>query len=70
MAKLTLSINETLAVLRKRGIQMEASRLCDGIEDGTYPFGRVVRKSPNGRRTFEIFLVDVEAFIKSKTPNY
>ena len=69
MAKLTLSINETLDVLRNSGIPMEVRRLCDGIEDGTYPFGRVVRKSPNGRRTFEIFLVDVEAFIKSKTPN-
>ena len=69
MAKLTLSTNETCDLLRKSGIPMDVHRLCDGIADGYYPFGRLVRTSPNGRRTFEIYRVDVEAFIKSKTPN-
>ena len=69
MQKLTLNVNEAARMLRSAGIPMTAAKLSDGIEDGHYPFGRLVSKDERtGRRSFEIFTVDVAAFIKEKTP--
>lgn len=66
--KLTLTINEAAKMLREAGIPMTAITLADGIEDGAYPFGRLVRTSDSGRRMYEIFIVDVQRFIESKIP--
>lgn len=67
--KITVTVNETLAILRASGMPATASTLADGIESGAYPFGRMVRKSETtGRRTFEIFRVDLMAWLESKTP--
>lgn len=71
MAKraLTATINETVEIMRSAGIPMTSATLADGIESGVYPFGRLVRKSETtGRRTFEIFRVDIQQFLESKTP--
>lgn len=69
MQKLTLNVNEATRMLRSAGIPMTATKLSDGIEDGHYPFGRLVSKDERtGRRSFEIFTVDVAAFIREKTP--
>lgn len=68
---LTMTLDDVCKLFRSYGIPMELGRLADDIASGIYPFGRVVRVSPNGRRTFEIWRCDVEAFIKSKMPeNY
>jgi hypothetical protein len=67
--RLTMTIQDVCTLFRKSGIPMEATRLSDDIAGGVYPFGRLVKTSPNGRRTFEIFRCDVEAFIKSKNLN-
>jgi len=67
--KLTVTVNEALAIMRKAGIPITAVTLADGIETGVYPFGRMVRKSEiTGRRTFEIYRVDLQQWLDSKTP--
>lgn len=65
---LTVTINEVAAMFRAVGIKATPVTLTDGIEAGAYPFGRLVKKSPAGRRQFEIFRVDVQRFLESKTP--
>lgn len=65
---LTMTVNEVCEMFRSYGIRMEARRLSDGIASGVYPFGRVVRVSGSGRRTFEIWRIDVENFLKSRIP--
>lgn len=65
---LTMTIEDVCKLFRSYGIPMEATRLAEDIARGEYPFGRVVKTSPTGRRTFEIWRCDVEAFIQSKMP--
>lgn len=67
-SNLTMTIGDVAQLFRSYGIPMELGRLADDIASGAYPFGRVVRVSAGGRRTFEIWRVDVEAFLKSKMP--
>lgn len=66
-SNLTMTIQDVAKLFRDYGIPIELRRLSDGIASGDYPFGRVVRTSPNGRRTFEIWRVDVEAFLQIST---
>lgn len=66
--KLTMTLDEVAVEFRRWGISIEKGRLADGIASGDYPIGRVVRASPGGRRTFEIWRCDVEAFLASKIP--
>lgn len=65
---LTMTLNDVCQLFRSYGIPMELGRLADDIANGIYPFGRVIKTSPTGRRSFEIWRVDVEAFIESKKP--
>lgn len=67
-SNMTMTISDVAKLFRQYGIPIELGRLADGIASGHYPFGKVVRVSPGGRRTFEIWRVDVEAFLKSKMP--
>ena len=67
-SNMTMTISDVAKLFRQYGIPIELGRLADGIASGHYPFGKVVRVSPKGRRTFEIWRVDVEAFLKSKMP--
>lgn len=67
-SNLTMTIQDVAKLFREYGIPIELGRLADDIASGAYPFGRVVRTSATGRRTFEIWRVDVEAFLRSKTP--
>ena len=65
---LTMTINDVCALFRTYGISIDARRMADSIATGIYPFGRVVRVSESGRRTFEIWRTDVDRFLKSKIP--
>lgn len=65
-AKLKVGINEARNILAAAGIPMSNVTLADGIAAGIYPFGRVVRVTETGRRTFEIFRVDLLAWAESK----
>lgn len=66
--KLTMTLEDVCQLFRSYGVPMEVRRLADEIENGTYPFGRVIRRGPQGRRSFEIWRCDVEAFLLSKQP--
>lgn len=68
-SNLTMTVNDVAKLFRSYGIPIELGRLADDIASGVYPFGRLVKTSATGRRTFEIWRVDVEAFLQSKMPN-
>lgn len=63
----TLTLDQCCALFRERGIPMDKKRLSDGIRAGAYP-GRIISQSTAGRTTFEIWRVDVVAFLDSKKP--
>lgn len=70
MAKsnLRMTLDDVCQAFREMGVPMEKGRLADDIAAGVYPFGRVAKVSPNGRRTFDIWRVDVEKFLQSRIP--
>ena len=68
MAKLTMSVREVVYAMREAGIHCTERIVSDGIASGMYPFGTVVKVGETGRRTLQIFRVDFEAWLESKTP--
>lgn len=68
MAKLTMTVKEVVQTMRQAGIQCSERIVSDGIASGMYPFGTVVAVGETGRRTLQIFRVDFEAWLESKTP--
>lgn len=68
MAKLTMTVREVLYEMRAAGIHCNERIISDGIESGLYPFGRVTNTGETGRRTLQIFRVDFDAWLESKTP--
>lgn len=67
-SNITMTLEDVAKELRAVGIPTHLGRLADSIADGTYPFGRVVKVSPTGRRTFEIFRVDFQRWLDSIIP--
>lgn len=68
MTKLTMNLTEVANLFRQHGVPADPMKIAEGIVSGRYPFGSVVAVSPNGRRTFEIWRVDVLRFLEDKTP--
>lgn len=68
MQKLTMTLMEVYEEMRAAGIPCNPTRISAGIASGAYPFGRVVSVGETGRRTLEIFRIDFEAWLESKTP--
>ena len=66
--KLTMTLREVYYAMRAAGIPCNEKMISAGIASGAYPFGRVVQEGETGRRTLEIFRVDLMAWIESKTP--
>lgn len=66
--KLTMTLMDVYYAMREAGIPNTPVRISAGIASGAYPFGRVINTGETGRRTFEIFRVDFEAWLKTKTP--
>lgn len=66
--RLTMTLREVYYEMRKVGIRCNVQMISAGIASGAYPFGRVVNTGETGRRTIEIFRVDFEAWLDSKTP--
>ena len=64
--KLTMTLREVMAEMRKAGIPCTERSISDGIAMGAYPFGRVSNIGPTQRRTLEIFRVDFYAWLDSK----
>ena len=70
MAKsgLRMTLEDVCQAFRGMGISIDKGRLANDIAAGVYPFGRVAKVSSNGRRTYEIWRVDVESFLQSRIP--
>ena len=68
MEKITMTVREVLYAMRAAGIQCNEQIISNGIATGAYPFGQVVNTGPTGRRTLQIFRVDFNAWLDSKTP--
>ena len=68
MPKLTMTLQEVYRAMRNAGIHCSTRTISAGIASGAYPFGRVVNVGETGRRTVEIFRVDFDAWLESKTP--
>ena len=66
--RLTMTLRETYYAMRAAGIPCNEKMISAGIASGAYPFGRVVQEGETGRRTLEIFRVDLMKWIDSKTP--
>ena len=64
--KLTLTINETAALCREHGWAVGKEQLAEGIAEGRYPFGKILRVGNTGRRTYEIWKADVLAYLREK----
>lgn len=62
---ITMTLAEVTQILGQHGMAISPTRLADGIEDGHYPFGRLVTKGPAGRRKFEIFRVHFYAWLRT-----
>ena len=68
MQKLTMTLNDVYYAMREAGIRTSPKMISAGIASGAYPFGRVVCEGETGRKTFEIFRVDFEAWLRTKQP--
>ena len=66
--RLTMTVLDVYYAMREAGIPTSPTRISAGIVSGAYPFGRVIGEGETGRKTFEIFRVDFEAWLESKTP--
>lgn len=64
MTKPIVTLNECAAIMRDHGFRISTNRLCEGIQDGTYPFGRILSEGPTGRRQTEIYRVKLEAWLR------
>ena len=67
--KLTMTVLDVYHDMREAVISTNPARISAGIASGAYPFGRVVATGETGRKTFEIFRVDFEAWLESKIPS-
>ena len=68
MEKITMTMREIVSEMRAVGIQCTDRIVSDGIASGLYPFGTVVHVGETGRRTIQVFRVDFESWLQSKTP--
>lgn len=64
----TMTVAQVYKELRAAGIKSSPQRISAGIENGTFPFGEVSAVGETGRRTFLIWRVDFENWLKSKLP--
>lgn len=66
--KLTVSMEETAAILRQAGLRISAAEVANGLESGRFTFGKVIGVGPTGRRRTEIFRVDLLRWLEGKQP--
>lgn len=66
----TMTLYDVCKAFREAGIQTSQQVIADGIANGAYPFGRLVKTGPSGNRRFEIFRKDVYDFLESKAVSW
>lgn len=57
-----MTLAEVLGEMREHGMSIGQGALSDGIENGAFPFGRVMSTGKTGRRQFLILRKDFEAW--------
>lgn len=62
-----MNLKECADAMRDVGFRTSETCIADGIESGRYPFGALLSVGQTGRRRFEIYRVDFEAWLRSKT---
>ena len=62
----TMSLQDVCTAFREAGIHTSPDTIANGIIDGYYPFGRLIKVGPNGNRRFEILAKDVSDWLASK----
>lgn len=62
----TMSLQDVCTAFREAGIRTSPYTIANGIIDGYYPFGRLIKVGPNGNRRFEILAKDVSDWLASK----
>ena len=60
-----LTLRETAERMRKHGCRITAELIADGIEQGIFPFGRLVKRENKKARKFVILESDFEKWIES-----
>ena len=60
MKKPVMTLSEVVQDLRAIGMKTNATVIADGIEEGIYPFGRILGVGASGRRHIQIFRNDFE----------
>ena len=68
MPKPTMTLSDVYHAMRAVGIRNSPARISAGITSGAYPFGRVVSTGETGRKTFEIYRVDLDAWLQKVIP--
>lgn len=68
MPKPTMTLSDVYHAMRAVGIRNSPARISAGITSGAYPFGRVVSTGETGRKTFEIYRVDFDAWLQKVIP--
>ena len=68
MPRLTMTLTEIYTDMRAAGIPCSPKSISAGIACGAYQFGRVASIGETGRRTIQVFRVDFNAWLQSKTP--
>lgn len=69
MPRPTMTLKECAETMRNSGFRISERTIGEGITSGRYPFGTVVRIGKSGRRSFEIFRVQFEKWLKEYTGN-
>ena len=46
----TMSLQDVCTAFREAGIRTSPDTIANGIIDGYYPFGRLIKVGPNGKR--------------------
>lgn len=66
MSRPIITLHECVTAMRSVGIPCSMRTVGDGIEEGVYPFGRIKSVGKTGYRSFEIWRVDFERWLRER----
>lgn len=58
-----MTLKQCAIAMRERGMATTEKAICDGIESGAYPFGRIKSVGSTGRRSVEILETEFRAWL-------
>lgn len=59
-----MTLKQCAIAMRERGMSTTEKAICDGIESGAYPFGRIKAVGGTGRRSVEILEPEFRAWLE------